>query len=290
MNTEMEKANPVLLWPATSFYWAILEAPGYRRAGPLPPGLVAMLADEIPPPIEDVHAVGTAIGNGRILACAAPRDQLTGIDSAIRILTPSELPPGVELTADTVTRLNLLVGAFEPASIRRERWRRHVARAALVALVATLLTIGLLRRAMHWRAVESQARLAQQQFTAGLFGDGPPPEHALMSLDAELGHLRELARSRPEAPNDASVQLASLLKSWPADTPSNPQSIAVDRSGINVSVSVEGDPAPFLAAFKAPDGWTLDQPRLNSAGLVSRITLRLRPDPLASLAGRGNPP
>jgi hypothetical protein len=37
-------------WPMERFYWAVLEAPGYTRAGPLAPGLRPLLDDDVPVP------------------------------------------------------------------------------------------------------------------------------------------------------------------------------------------------------------------------------------------------
>jgi hypothetical protein len=51
----------------------------------------------------------------------------------------------------------------------------------------------------------------------------------------------------------------------------------VSEAGATVSVSVEGDPTPFLKAMKPPPGWGMDEPRLNSADKLTRLTLQLRP-------------
>jgi hypothetical protein len=53
--------------------------------------------------------------------------------------------------------------------------------------------------------------------------------------------------------------------------------VAVSGSSASVSGSVEGDPAPFLKALRPPAGWTMDEPRLNRADAVTRLTMQLRP-------------
>ncbi|MCC6679177.1 MAG: hypothetical protein IT436_18785 [Phycisphaerales bacterium] len=270
---------------ADRFYWALLDAPGVRArpgasARPLPPGLLAELADHIPQPLDEVWAVGLPTGDGRMLVCAARRDDLNELDAGARALLPESLPPGIDRAlADRLSSFNLLVGEFEPAPVRRDRWRRHRSWAGLVVLLAMLVSVGLIRRAAHWSDVTRTAEESQSQLAADLLGPGIPLEQVNYTLDAEIDRLRELARARPADPYDASVQLASLLRSWPAATPSKPQSVSVNDSGVTVSVSVDGDPAPFLSAFKAPDGWALDEPRLNQAGEVTRLTLRLHPKP-----------
>lgn len=295
-----------LSWPADRFYWALLDAPGYRRVGPLPPGLLAALADEVPQPIDEVFAVGIPTGGNRVLVCAAPREALLAIAPAVRALRPSALPPGMDTDSDggagddpggggsragggtMIEHLNLLVGEFEPPTIRRQRHRRHRVRAAVVLLVGGLAVIGFSRRSSHWQAVSARAERAHRDLVAQVWGDdapGMPPQHAAVALDAELDRLRELARSRPTPPSDASVRLVSLLKAWPVNASSKPQSLAVNDAGVTVSVAVEGDPAPFLAAFKPPEGWTMDEPRLNSAGAITRLTLQLRPESPGKIAG-----
>lgn len=286
----MITAPTSIQWPPDRFYWALLDAPGLRSRGGtafrLPPGLLAELADQVPQALEELWAVGVRADNGRVLVCAARRAELAGVAGlkpAARSLTPASVPPGLDdHLAALLPALNLLTGEFEPAPLRQERWRRHRARALLVIVLVGLATVGLARRASHWEAIAHDAEQARAKLASDVLGADAQPAAANLALDAEIDRLRAAARHRPTPPSDASVRLASLLNAWPAGVPSKPQSIAVNDAGVSVSVSVDGDPAPFLAAFKAPEGWTLDEPRLNKAGEVTRLTLRLRPIPKAT--------
>ncbi|MCC6678155.1 MAG: hypothetical protein IT436_13520 [Phycisphaerales bacterium] len=278
----MIAAPTSITWPPERFYWALLDAPGLKcrggRAFPLPPGLLAELADHVPQPIEEMWVVGTHAGNGQMLVCAARRGELAEVEVTARSLTPTALPPGVDGgLAALLPALNLLVGEFEPAPLRRERWRWHRARALVVVVLVGLVVTGMARRTSHWSKVAHTAEQARAKLAADLLGPLSHPAEANLALDAEIDRLRAAARNRPTLPRDASVQLVSLLNAWPATVPSKPQSVAVNDSGVSVSVSVDGDAAPFLSAFKAPNGWSLDEPRLNKAGEVTRMTLRLRP-------------
>lgn len=290
----MIAAPTSITWPPERFYWALLEAPGLRsrggRAFPLPPGLLAELADRVPQPIEEVWAVGTPAGNGQMLVCAARRSELTEVEVTARSLTPTALPPGVDGgLAALLPALNLLVGEFEPVPVRRDRWRWHRTMALVVVALVAFTIIGLARRAAHWSKVAHSAEQARARLAADMLGPLSHPAEANLALDAEIDRLRAAARNRPTLPNDASVQLVSLLNAWPAAVPSKPQSVAVNESGVTVSVAIDGDPAPFLSAFKAPDGWTLDEPRLNKAGEITRMTLRLRPLARSDSKGKGTP-
>jgi hypothetical protein len=97
-------------------------------------------------------------------------------------------------------------------------------------------------------------------------------------LATDAAHLRGKrdAMSKAAPPPDASLALAAVLNAWPANVPSKPQSISVGQSGVLISVSVEGEAAVFLKAFSPPPGWTLDEPRLNTADKVTRLALQLR--------------
>jgi hypothetical protein len=85
------------------------------------------------------------------------------------------------------------------------------------------------------------------------------------------------AASQLRPPPDAAVALGAVLRAWPSGVSSKPQSLLVSESGATVSVTVQGDATPFLRAMKPPAGWTQDEPRLNSADSLTRLTLQLRP-------------
>src|SRR5262249_8359044 len=60
-------------------FWSLIDAPGVRSTGPLPESLIAELADDLPVPVETVFAVAAPTGDGRLLVCAAVREQLQGL-------------------------------------------------------------------------------------------------------------------------------------------------------------------------------------------------------------------
>ena len=76
--TQKSESQPHQRWPAERFFWALLEAPGYTRAGELPIGLRQALEDEVP--AEDLHAVCAPAADGRLIVCAAPREVLRAVN------------------------------------------------------------------------------------------------------------------------------------------------------------------------------------------------------------------
>jgi hypothetical protein len=262
----------VLQWPAERFYWAMLEAPGVRCTGQLPPGMLAMLEEHVPISLDELHAVAAAIDDQRVLVCAAVRRELDVAAPGAAALVPSEIPAG--LAAGIHPRsLNLLVGEYEPKASRRARFQAHALTAATVLLCAVLVSIGLHRRAEHFRSIADDARTAGDAAIAGTLED-PATAFPLREMHAMRESLTNA--SAATAPSEAIPALSTLLKAWPADVPSNPQTITAAASELSLSVAVEGDPARFLTNFKPPIGWTMDQPRLNAAGDLTRIVIRLR--------------
>lgn len=258
-------------WPAERFYWALVEAPGYTARGELPPGLRPALEEQVPVPVETLHAVVAPASNGALLVCAAAKSELESLAGDALSLTPAALPAFAVDLGIAPDDLNLLVGALEPRAIRRGRACRRLAALTAVVLCAALISVGLLRRAEHWvrQAAAAETALANLLMRCN--------QSSADALALELARVERLAQPAeiPSIP-DASIALASLLSAWPAQAPSKPQSIAVNPAGISVSVTVEDDPGPFLRAFNPPAGWTLDEPRLNSAGALTRLSLQLR--------------
>lgn len=262
-----------LAWPADHFYWAILDAPGVRRAGPIPAGLLPLLEDDVPASADDLHAVGVPLAGGRLCVCAAEAAALRAIPPGTLSLTPESLPSFLANQCLSPDQFNLLAGAFEPGPLRRRRVRRHALAAGTMALCAALVAIGLHRRASRWEAYAHDARATSQTLAAETAN---VPPHQLAAQAARLrGTLDALAKAAPSP--DASIPLAAALKAWPASIPSKPQSITTNPTGIAISVTLEGEPAAFLDAFMPPEGWTLDEPRVNSADKVARLALQLRP-------------
>jgi hypothetical protein len=291
-------------WPAERFLWAVIESAGaataaWKRDGAIPAGLLGDVADQIPAPIEDLHAVGAASADGRLVVCLAKRDELIALtphsaDESVRSLTPASIPPEIETSDLDPRRLNLLVEAFEPLALRRARTRRHTLAAAGVLLFASLASLGLWRR--EHAALESarRAQTASEKVLAELgFKDGGV---GVAKLTAELEHRCGMAGIDLAAhqPPDAAAALNLVLSAWPTESPAKLQSIGLGPDGAVLSVLVPppGDSAAFLASLKPIDGWTMDEPRLASVGSETRLTLRMRPRPVpasAKLAAGGHP-
>jgi len=264
-------------WPPERFYWGVLEETGWNRAGILPEALRPMLEEELPREVSDLHAVCVPMADGALAVCAVDRADLEHVPGGTLSLTPQSVPDFLDARADA-SQFALLVGEFEPRPVRAARVRRHVAAAAVLVACSLLVAFGLQRRMNYWESVVSSTRIVATELIDKVSLVLAPGSNHRRQLDDEIDRLRRLesAFTRETLPVDAAAPLAAMLRVWPSAVPNKVQAIAVNPSGMTISVLVEGDVSPFLRAFRTPAGWLLDEPRLTAAGNVTRLTLQVR--------------
>lgn len=262
-----------LVWPVDRFYWSVLELPGIKRPRPFALGQNVLLEDDVPFDSACLHAVVVPLADGRVGVCSIDFATLRDLPLDALSLTPESLPTFLQGYGVEPKQFNLLTGRFEPASIRQNRTRNHAWAAATIMLSVSLIALGLHRRTVHWR--ESASAASAQR--SALIADAVPSQTsgALTALSNQLGSVKEVLGSERQ-PMDAAVLLAQVLETWPTQVSAKPQSISVNQTGAVIAVAVDGDPTPFLRALAAPSGWELDEPRLNTSGTVSRVSLQLR--------------
>ena len=275
-------------WPPERFFWGTLDAPGIQRPGVLPSAMALTFADVVPVPIEDLHAVMAPFGDsesnssGRVVVCAARRAELEPLVASARSLVPASLPAfiGQGGSRPPSLSLNLLVGDFEPI-VSRQRRHRLISRAAMlwIALMAIAL-VGFLRRTSLSDEHAESYRAARDQAVEAVLPGG-----TAMDLRDVVERLerRVEARRAADRPADVSSVLAAFLRSWPLELGSDAsaapeiQSISLNERRMALSVLVNGDPSHLLERLNAPDGWTLNEPRLTSVGDATRLSLELVP-------------
>lgn len=258
-------SEPALTWPAERFYWAMVPGAPWKGSGELPAGLLALAEDDLPVPADTLHAVGAPVDGG-VLVCAIPQDDLLAVPESVLSLRPTSAPAGV---AADCSRLNLLVGRYEPRPIRRARVRRHALASGTVLVCSLLASIGLARRSWHWSEAAAADKAA---WTSAAMEVAPASDASIVLFDLQrrasrLDHSQEV---RP--PADAALVLMTLLEHWPAQVSSKPQSITIRGRDVSVTVIVQDAPA-FLAALVPPQGWGMDQPMLNTSGDLTRLSL-----------------
>lgn len=270
----MNGAPLVHVWPPERFFWALIDAPG-APAGSLPPGLAADLQDELPVPVDQLHAVCVPTPDGELLVCAARREELRAVASRSLSLQPTGLPAFAAHCRAPHGQLELLVGEFEPLALRHERVRRTLLAAVSLVLCSLILSLGIYRRT---ETLFSQSQAASLAVVACL--DQVEPGSTLVSLEKQLERAQAAAGSQP-APEatDAGETLASLLAVWPAHVECDISSISISPTTMVVALAVADDARPFLEAVRAPDGWRLDEPRIHYTGSATRVSLTFRHHP-----------
>ncbi len=265
-------------WPCERFYWSILDTsliPDGEKA--TDERLRFLLEPELPVPLDDVHAVFVpAVGSSKsVVACALSKDILQReVPAEALTLGPGGAPAFMRDTLgedfDSST-LNLLVGDFEPATVRS--WRRRTTLAALAAVVLAfaLALIGIERRVATARDEGESFRSRRESLVAAALGP-PPPGNGLppeLRLAAELRALRQTRHQSDAIPSpvDATARLIDLLSHWPLGIPTRIESVVVSDTAIHVRGLVsENDAAQRLAtATSALAGMQMSFPSVQAA-------------------------
>ncbi len=303
--------SPILTWPADRFYWATLPPGIVRRDGVLPPGAIELARDQVPLPMEQLHAAavlatsrtGGASGGAvnHAIVCMIEREALRSLDPGVMMLTPEAIPACVLPQGGDAfdpSRLNLLTGEFEPRAIRSHRRRRGAIVLGAIAISCVAVALDLSRRAEQLRRIARDDTAAALAVLVQMSSSGVPDA---IALERELEQLRAIASPAGRAPSfDAPRALAEIVGAWPSFSgPSKtgpgesgagntgpgvegalPQSLSVRPDASTLTVRTPGAPAAFLAAWKTPAGWSSAEPRVQSyaqggadGGLV---TLELR--------------
>src|SRR5690606_20144757 len=77
ITAELAPDHRRLSWPPDRFYWGVLDV----RDLPRNADRCYLLEPVLPVPIESVQAVYEPVGDGRVLACAAPREALEVLEA-----------------------------------------------------------------------------------------------------------------------------------------------------------------------------------------------------------------
>jgi len=275
-------------WPAERFYWSVLAAPGVPVKVLRPPPAIAaaldlLLANDLPLPLDEVHAVYRRLDERRVLACAAPVASLRALPPGTLSLSPESWPEAIasECGGLPPTAINLLAGVFEPTPFRRARAMRALWVSGGVILVGALAAIGLERRASAWARDSAAAHDASRQAMLAALPEEPPTSSVLpMRLKAELDQLRRTRRPTrgDELPRDGVVALSNLLAGWPADVLARTEVVSASHENLSLSVQVDGDPQGLLDGLSAVPGWVRDEPRISRVGSRVLVTLSYRPE------------
>lgn len=273
--------------PADRFYWAILDAAALpRRARSAPEQLGYLFESVLPVAVDAIHAVYLSLGSDCVLACGMPLADLQAHAAEPLItLSPKTLPEFISTSLDgpiDPARINLLVGAFEPAQIKSHRRNTTLIACAVMLLCAVLIAVGLSRRASR----AHEYTVALETATTRIYDEVLPPSQSPVPASARLtAELRSLSRTRatptPDSgPIEIAPPLAALLASWPNDLYLTTDSLMVSPTAIALSVRLpdEATAERFERELRAPPGWSLSQPNLVRERDGIAVRVRMEPE------------
>lgn len=280
-------------WPAERFYWAVLDGSAVTgiNAAKRRERLGYLFESVLPGvEIEDVHAVYRAIPNQRYVACGMTRTELgDSVPPHAITLTPETMPSFIDDIGDVdPSEFNLLTGDLLPQPLRKLQRRAMLTTITALTLIALLLVVGLERRRIDFAdrtAVVDEQRTAVYDDVLGpraITTSALPAEQILI---AELRSLRQTRRAgKSDSGNqaagpamaDCSQVLAGLLALWPADIPTQTDSITVTATVITARADVESmtDAQRLADALGSLDGWQLQQPQTQAGATSVNVTLR----------------
>lgn len=271
---------PHIVWPATRFYWSVVDA-GVGSSRPSDDYLDSLAEPDFPLSLDELHVVHTPLRDGAYLACALPKVDLDTLPAGALTLTPGAAPEGMSEEA-AVPTLNLLVKQYEPRPLVRERTRRWMIATGSVATALILLTVGLIRRSAAWsdqaaNLTQMAERRIREAIPPGTTSEGTP---TLWSLGREIESLRATRadEARGNTSPDAALALATVLASFPRTQSLRTDVLAVSPTTITLNVATDADPQAFLKALAAPAGWTLDEPRLSTSRGSATLAIQMRRD------------
>lgn len=285
-----------MYWATSTDAQAINAASRLARGSgsirPLDPAAVRAIGfafeGDLPIALDELHAVGVLSGTS-VVICAVERRHLAGLPSHHLTLSPTALPGFVSAAVGPALQpahFNLLQGEFEPPALRAARSRVWNV-LTLAACIGMLLTAaGLWRRAHTWMAESGERAVAAQASADQMYpGEQITPRDAVRRAALEIADVESL-RALAVVPNhvsadtDCSTTLASLLARWPQSPTTGAESfqtevLSLTDTSIAATVLTNADARTFLGKLSAPDGWTMQQPRLSQSPSGVRLAVQM---------------
>lgn len=287
-----------VVWPTTAFYWSEIDATALSSR-PTDRELAYLLETDLPAPLESVHAVFTRLDATRFAACAVEKDRLRAELPADALSLRPEEPPEFLAGRLDCSRLNLLVGPWEPHAVRRMRRAWLAVAVTGLMLCAAAVSWGLQRRIGAERDHALAVGALRREVLLAAIGPAGLQPNADMALASELSRLRATRTAPPSAAAasragqagdgaavDAASVLSTVLAAWPSDVHLQTESLVVSGGTVTIAglVPASADAqrvADALGRIAADGGagasgrWRLDQPRFETRREGVSVTLRM---------------
>ena len=296
--TSMGASSNNHYFAAGDLYWteidtSILPAPirSDRSARVHREQLESLFEEDLPCPLTEVHAVFAAIGDGRVIGCAAPLRALEPLRVTATTATPSEIPCGISADAEPIReRLNLLTGSYEPFEIQSRRRRLAVGVAMCWLVMMLSLLIGAQRRVEALgSAAENEQRRAMATMQAAVGDQASATRQPLVALfQSELNRARLTSNETEttvEGKHDLLAQFDAIARAWPEQPARRVRRIELLPQRIAISAATDSveDAQAFAEAFRALPGWRFGIPSVTASTGETLVQFELRPLPPAEM-------
>ncbi len=286
-----DRTHPAWLHTTERCYWSILHEPCQPRLSTRDRiRLGFAFEDELPMPLEGIVTAYAPIDGQRTLACGVDRTEVDeALSSGALALRPSQ-PPAfvtVEFADGNWPRasLDFLTGPTAARPMRRSRLRVSIEIAAVIALVTSLVLLGMQRRIDLLGGQTQDLDLARQALIESALPDAKIADEFTL-----LSELRRLERSRAPgampaelaARQDITPALAQALQSWPRNLHARTRHLAATSDQLQIQTEVDDiEQSEQLAqALAASERWNAGVPRVESqgrGGFLATITLETTP-------------
>jgi len=282
----------IIRWPADRFFFDVLDtqALGKRAASSKAKTqeLRYLLESSLLVPIESVHAIFRRLADGRTLACAVKRESLEELPAGTLALVPKALPDfltdpdGTDEIGIDPSDLNLLVGPFAPAPIRRIRRLRMIMTGAAALIATATLAYGMDRRIRIADQASGSVEGHEADILHKVLGPAPPTVPIVQRRMALIAERRGLERTRSASQAttlpDVSLFIAAVLEAWPPEPTVRIEHMSTTASAVTLrgNAALPQHAQDLSDRLSTVPGFTIDQPQFSTArGRVS-FTIRLK--------------
>ena len=260
-------------------FWAALDASASSglRGKARRRALLFALEQELPLPLEEIHAVFVEQPHGKVAACASKRDVLIRLAESADIVIPKTVPGWLECDREPST-FNLLSDGCASRRASRLRTVSCIGVVVLLGILSGLLTAGFaIRDSGFQRQRENtlNAILAAQNLVL------PPAGAGVQPASIRLAALLRTTKTNTQFIGDtgsppATDALEQVLARWPQDA--QLQRLAIGKRDIRIDLTMPSDfdPSVFIGALENVAGWALSAPVVRRSDVTTSVSLRLQ--------------
>jgi len=272
-------SSRVTMLPADSCFWSVIDGSvaGGLRGPAKTRAMLYALEPDLPLPIEDVHAVFLANGDGSIAACACRRDELARLAESADVVTPEEIPEWIACDA-AAAEINLLGSGVSSVRVRRTQRTQLAVLLAVSILLSGFVSAGLYRRGQALGQDENDLRAAINSAQSLVLPPaGPNAQPASIRLAAALRTVSfENGSVQQSTAPPATDSLGQVLATWPGDARLKRLTIGKQDIRIDLTMPAEQDPSRFIGKLEELKGWKLSAPVIRRSQNETTLSLSLQ--------------